>query len=180
MLLQNSGFHWKVDTPICHLNDIWSRRAFWVYFFLYLYPLRYSMDPVFTVSALDIILFTYAQYQLTNWQIRLFWLWLGQVWYLIVSIPDLCNLTYTECNMEDHLCSQLRQNVKEMCWFKVTFYNYYDLSSMLATKIHDLSSKAATSKCICWQRQQFFLYLSSLFGFNNFIKSNCGFNLAEM
>ena len=23
----NSRFYWKVDTPICHLNDIWSRSA---------------------------------------------------------------------------------------------------------------------------------------------------------
>ena len=102
-------------------------------------------------------LFAYAQYQL----IRLFW---------------------PECNMEDDLCSQFRPKAEEICWFKVTFYNY-DLSSMLATKIHDLSSKTATSKLICWQRQPFFLYLSSLMGSNYFIKSNCGFkfgtNVAE-
>ena len=106
-------------------------------------------------------LFAYTRYQLTNWQIRLFW---------------------PEYNMEDDLCSQWRQKAEEICWFKVTFYNY-DLSSMLATKIHDLSSKTATSKLTCWQRQPFFLYLSSLMGSNNFTKSNCGFkfgrNVAE-
>ena len=42
--------------------------------------------------------------------------------------------------MEDDLCIQLRPKAEEMCWFKVTNYND-DLSLMLTTKFHDLSSK---------------------------------------
>ena len=30
---------------------------------------------------------------------------LGQVWYLIVSIPDLCTLTYLECMCKDIICT---------------------------------------------------------------------------
>ena len=124
-------------------------------------PVKKQYGPCFHNVWSGSRLFAYAQYQLTNWQIRLFW---------------------PECKRKDDLCSQLRPKAEEICLFKVTFYNY-DLSSMLATKIHDLSSKTATSKLICWQRQPFFLYLSCLMGSNNFIKSNCCFkfgrNIAE-
>ena len=146
--------------PICHLTDIWSRRTFWAYFFVSIFSKK-QYGPCFYSVWSGYRLFTYAQYQLINWQIRLFW---------------------PQCNMEDDLCSQLRTKAEEKCWFKVTFYNY-DLSSMLATKIHDLSSKTATSKLTCWQRQPFFIYLLSLMGSSTFIKSNCGFkfgrNVAE-
>ena len=116
-------------------------------------PVKKQYGPCFYSVLSGSRLFASAQYQLTNWQIRLFW---------------------PECNMEDDLCSQLRPKAEEICWFKVTFYTY-DLSLMLATKIHDLSSKTATSKLTCWQRQPFFVYLSSLMGSNNLIKSNCCF-----
>ena len=43
----------KVGMPICHITDIWSRRTFWAYF-LYLYPPRNSMDPVFKVTGLNL------------------------------------------------------------------------------------------------------------------------------
>ena len=134
-----------------------SSRCTFLAYVLYLYPLRNSMDPVSKVSGSR--LFTYAQYQLAKWQIMLTW------------------MQYGRC-----LCSQLRPQAEEICWIRLTFKNY-DLSSMLATKIHDLSSKTATSKLTCWQKQPFFIYLSSLMGSSNFIKSNCGFkfgrNVAE-
>ena len=125
------------------------------------WPVKKQYGPCFYSVWSGSRLFAYTRYQLTNWQIRLFW---------------------PEYNMEYDLCFQQRPKAEEISWFKVTFYNY-DLSSMLATKIHDLSSKTSTSKLTCWQRQPFFLYLSSLMVSNNFIKSNCGFkfgrNVAE-
>ena len=42
-----------MDTPFCHLNDIWSRRTVLAYL-LFLNPLINSMDPVSTVSGLDL------------------------------------------------------------------------------------------------------------------------------
>ena len=32
---------------------------------------------------------------------------LGRVWYLIVSIPDLCTLTYFECNLDNFACCEV-------------------------------------------------------------------------
>ena len=42
---------------------------------------------------------------------------LGQVWYLIVSIPDLCNLTYFDVILQKHVgFSQLSQNHFKSIW----------------------------------------------------------------
>ena len=42
----------KMDKVICHLNDIWSRHI--LSLFLYVYPLRDSVYPAYTVSELNL------------------------------------------------------------------------------------------------------------------------------
>ena len=56
---------------------------------------------------------------------------LGQVWYLIVSIPDLCNLTYFDCN----LCHFFRRVNLVIFW-------------LLPKHIHVDSGNLVNSSCI--------------------------------
>ena len=144
-------FHWKVDMPICHLTDIWSRRAFWAYF---LWETVWTLFLQCLVWIYTVYLCSISVNQLTD-RIILTWMQYARLFMLSVVTKGWRNLL-----------------------IQSNFYNY-DLSSMLATKIHDLSSQTVTSKVICWQRQPFFVYLSSLMDSNNFIKSNCGFKFGR-
>ena len=118
----------KVETPSC--NDFWDinvqickeqklkkmvlltvpRRYFFCGPFMFLFCLVFAM---FCARLFICALWSPAGKGLTPWLSFVLSLWvchfpigiLGQVWYLIVSIPDLCTLTYFDLNFRQVIYS---------------------------------------------------------------------------
>ena len=71
---------------------------------------------------------SYVSLSLSHW-------YLGQVWYLIVSIPDLCNLTYFR-----RIFSMFFPSYKSMgaLCFPLPDESLQEISSLSATDIRDI------------------------------------------
>ena len=81
-------------------------------------------------------------------------------------------------NLEDDFVPHLRPKAEKMS-FSMGLSELLILSSMLATKIPLPSSKTATSKFICRQRQPFSAYLLFLRACHFFIIQNCEFRFGR-
>ena len=73
---------------------------------------------------------------------------LGQVWYLIVSTPDLCTLTYFKGSQVKYFCPWRKQYIP---WWNVALCCISSWSSLLA-KVpvearHEISNKVVCATC---------------------------------
>ena len=90
---------------------------------------------------------------------------LGQVWYLFVSIPDLCALTYF---VEVSCCSVLLFHCHKMYFYSVTF----EFSVFWAPSVWKKSCLLGSSYVICLSAS-ILLWLFTLWFYVQGLESNC-------